>query len=106
MPVDNPFIVVPLVLLCCFVAAYLGTQAKLRGLTRRMLDLEYAVEDLEGRVVREVKIRAGQKGRQVKETDQELLDWAKVQTATPPAKEGGGDSTYKDWRFNKMRGAK
>lgn len=61
---------------CCFGASWLGSAAHLRSLTRRILELEYSFEDLNGRVMREVKIRAGTAGMEAKKKDQALMDWA------------------------------
>lgn len=104
VPVYNFLIASALLLLCCFVASWAGASGKMRSLTRRILSLEYAVEDLEGRVLREVKIRAGKKGQAVREADQELLKWAEEQAGPNVLKDIKPTVSYKDWRFNKMKG--
>ncbi len=95
-----------LLVTACFVAGWLGLTAKNRALTRDSADLDYRLTDLEGRVLRETRIRAGSKGQEAKQTDQALLEWAKEQTdavvhpATPTLK------PLHEWRRDKMIGPK
>lgn len=101
VPVYNFIIASLVLLLCCFCAAWLGAAGKMRALTRRTLDLEYRLEDLEGRVIREVKIRAGEAGRKQKDADQALIDFA---TNNQPATVQPAQESFADWRRRKMIG--
>lgn len=68
------------------------------GQTRFLVELEYRITDLEGRVNREVKIRAGAKGVEAKNKADDLVEWAKEQ-AVP---EKAVSSNFMDWRRAKM----
>lgn len=69
-------------------------------LIKFVTELEYRLTDCEGRVNREVKIRAGEKGSAAKNKSDELVDWAKDR-----AVEGQpGQLNFNDWRKSKMIG--
>jgi len=102
--VDSFIIAAVVAVLCCFGAAWLGAAGKMRALTRRVLDCEYSIEDLEGRVVREVKIRAGEMGRKQKTQDQAMLNWAEEQAALPADPASTAHQDFKTERWNKMKG--
>ena len=74
-----------------FLGGWLGgisaTVFKERSNRAVLLDLDYRLADLEGRVNREVKIRAGQDRQKGKRLDEEILDAARTApaTATPAA---------------------
>lgn len=86
---------------CCFVVSWLGAAAKYRSLTRRILELEYQVEDQAGRLMREVKIRAGTAGLKAKEKDQELLAWAENEVNRKDT--GNEPLTLSNWINSKFR---
>jgi len=102
--VDSFLYVAVVTVACCFVAAWLGAAGKMRALTRRLLDCEYSIEDLEGRVVREVKIRAGEAGRRQKTQDQAMIQWAEEQAAVPADPSSNANQDFKTERWNKMKG--
>lgn len=60
--------------LAAFLTAYLGAVAAQMSLRRLVTSLEYAVADLESRVLREVKLRASAAGVKAKKQDEELLE--------------------------------
>lgn len=66
-----------LVLLFCvlggFAAGYFGHTLFSWGMRREMLDLDYRLSDLEGRVSREVKIRAAEKSNRSQSLDKEII---------------------------------
>jgi len=66
--------------------------------TRYLVELEYRIDDLEGRVTREVKIRAGAKGLEAKGKVDDLVTWAKDNTAQPNV----APQNFADWRKSKM----
>lgn len=63
-----------LVFVGCAIAGFAGALAAQVGLRRSVTSLEYAVADLETRVVREVKLRASAAGVKAKKQDEELLE--------------------------------
>lgn len=63
-------------LLCVFVAGWLGATGRYRSLVRRILDLEYRLTDNEGKVLREQKIRANTESLKSRTSKQDLLDFA------------------------------
>ena len=68
------------------------------GQTRFLVELEYRLDDLEGRVTREVKIRAGAKGTEARNKADDLVTWAKDQ-----APQGNVvPQNFMDWRKSKM----
>lgn len=66
--------------------------------TRFLVELEYRLDDIEGRVSREVKIRAGAKGTEARLKADDLVTWAQENAA--PA--NLGQQNFKDWRLSKM----
>lgn len=68
------------------------------GQTRFIVELEYRLDDLEGRVNREVKIRAGAKGTEARNKADDLVEWAKDQQPQPNVP----GLNYLDWRKSKM----
>jgi hypothetical protein len=60
----------------------LGAFGRYLALARLVTSLEYAVADLESRVIREVKMRAGQLGVKTRKEDDELLE--RLKTVQPP----------------------
>lgn len=66
--------------------------------TRFLVELEYRLDDIEGRVNREVKIRAGAKGTEARKQTDDLVEWAKDNT--PQA--NLVPQNFKDWRLSKM----
>lgn len=86
---DNLWIIAPYVVLvlCCFVAAWSGAALKTWHLRRVYLELEYRLADLEGRVTREVKIRAGAEARKNRAVDEEILLAAAEQPSALPQNE-------------------
>lgn len=95
-----------LLVLACFIAGYCGGAFKVWALRRTTLDIDYRLSDLEGRVVREVKIRAGSAGQKALKEDQALLDWAKENTETPAHQTGPTLKPLHEWRRDKMIGPK
>jgi len=106
--VDNlePIWVDILLIVCCFAAGWVAATLKVWGLGRRTKELEYCVEDLSGRVTREVKIRSGQAGQRQKNTDADLELWAKEQATAPPTPSGPTLKPLQDWRQDRMKGGK
>jgi len=106
--VDNlePIWVDILLVLTCFAAGWVAAALKVWGLGRRTTELEYRLEDIEGRVTREVKIRSGQAGQRQKAADTELSDWAKEQVQTPTPSPGPTLKPLQDWRRDRMTGGK
>ena len=77
MPANGVVLMSALVLLLCvFLAGWVGATAKYRSLRRRQLDLEYRLTDLEGKVIREQKIRANTESLKSRTSKQDLLDFA------------------------------
>jgi len=95
-----------LLVLACFAAGWLGQVAKYRALRRDALDVDYRLSDLEGRVGREVKIRAGQAGQKALSEDKALLEWAKEQVQAPTPTTGPTLKPLHEWRREKMVGPK
>jgi len=68
------------------------------GQTRFIVELEYRLDDLEGRVTREVKIRAGAKGTEARNKADDLVEWAKEN-----ASQGNlPQQNFVQWRHSKM----
>lgn len=63
---------------------------------RVLVSLNYRLEDLEGRVLREVKIRASEKSREGKNWDKDLLDKLQTEKPEPPL-------TMESWRNKKYK---
>ena len=95
-----------LLVLSCFGAGWVAATLKVWGLGRRTSELEYRLEDIEGRVTREVKIRAGQAGQRQKTADQDTLEWAKAQVETPAPTSAPTLKPLQDWRRDRMIGPK
>ena len=68
------------------------------GQTRHIVELEYRLDDLEGRVTREVKIRAGAKGTEARNKSDDLIEWAKTNSPQPNLV----PQNFVDWRKSKM----
>jgi len=95
-----------LLVLSCFGAGWVAATLKVWGLGRRTTELEYRLQDIEGRVTREVKIRSGQAGQRQKASDAELSDWAKEQVQPPAPSVGPTLKPLQDWRRDRMTGGK
>jgi len=95
-----------LLVVACFVAGWLGQVAKSRALTRDTADIDYRLADLEGRVVREVKIRAGRAGQEALQSDKDLKQWAIDAVGTSPAPTTPALKPLHEWRREKMTGPK
>lgn len=91
-------IIVSLLILCGLLAGTVGAALTHWSLIRALRMLEYRLEDLDGRVVREVKIRASEKSREVVNADKKLEEWARETKVDPPV------PNYADWRRSKMAG--
>jgi hypothetical protein len=66
------------------IAGFVGAAVAQMGLRRAVRSLEYDVADLETRVVREVKLRAGTAGVKAKKADEELMEQLASQPQKPP----------------------
>lgn len=66
--------------------------------TRYLVELEYRLDDLESRVTREVKIRAGAKGTEARNKADDLIEWAKNNSTQPNL----APQNFVDWRRSKM----
>lgn len=75
-------------------AGYLGGYLRWSALRALALGLECRVEELEGRMTREVKIRATEKHRDKKEIDAEIIAMA----AKAKDQGAGNTLTLDDWR--------
>jgi hypothetical protein len=64
---------------------------------RVLLGVDYRLSDLEGRVTREVKIRASDASRNSRNWEKELLDKIQVSPEKTPL-------TLENWRQNKFKG--
>ena len=84
-------------IICSFAGGVVAYVLLNWAMTRFQLGLEYRLSDLEGRVNREVKIRASEASRGKKGTDQELLDQIKAETVP----QGSGMPTLFDWTRSK-----
>lgn len=69
-----PLVATLLVSLGGFTAGFIGAAVAQLGLRRIVRSLEYDVADLETRVVREVKLRAGKEGVKAQKAEQELFE--------------------------------
>lgn len=78
-----PFVDFILVFLCGFLGSGLGYLFFYWSHLRHSLGLEYRLSDLEGRVTREVKIRAAESHQKRKNADLDLLEQIKEQPAKP-----------------------
>lgn len=76
MPINLTFLDILLTFLCGFVAGGAGAAMYYWSLRRTVYELEYSVISLEGRLSREVKVRASDKGRAAKAEQDELEQWA------------------------------
>lgn len=86
------FLCVFLAVLAGLLAGYLGAVAKNLALSRDVTDHSYRLEDLEGKLIRETKIRAQQQSLKAKDLDREIMSLA-----------GNGESkpdslSLSDWR--------
>ncbi len=79
---ESVFLQLFVLFLTGFVAGAIGGMSQTRALKARILDLEFRVEEQEGRLLHEVKSRAAQKARSVKESQDEMEKWALEQTST------------------------
>jgi hypothetical protein len=89
-----------LLILCGLLAGTVGAALTHWNILRVLRMLEYRLEDLDGRVVREVKIRASEKSREVKGADKNLELWAAEQKPDTSIKA----PSFMDWRQSKMSG--
>lgn len=95
---DTLLAILPPVLSSIFaggVASWLVTRLYLTDLRRISLDLEYRLEDLEGRMTREVKKRAEMMSKSGKEVDREIIEMAKNQS---PSGNSLGGVNLEEWR--------
>ena len=104
-PVDN-FLAVGLLILCCFVIGWAGAGLKTWALRRKTLDLDYRLTDLEGRLSREQKIRAGKESLGKKNADHDLENWALEQTKTTQPAETSSFPSFPSWWRGHMKGGK
>lgn len=86
------FIVLILCILSGLASGWLGSMAKNASLRRDITDHDYRLSDLEGRVNREVKIRAQQASTKAKDLDREILALAGKGEQTKP------ELNLQDWR--------
>jgi len=93
----NGIFEITVLILCGILAGAVGAAVTNWTLLRFLRQLEYRVEDLEVRVIRETKIRAGAKGMEAKDQDKRLEQWAQEQVPAQPAV-----PNYVDWRKSKM----
>jgi len=76
-----------------FAAGYFGSMAFSASLRRDVTDHDYRLADLEGRVNREVKIRAQQASTKAKDLDREIIALA---NSAEVSKDNG--FSLQDWR--------
>lgn len=88
---ESIFSALLLALFCGFAGGVLAYVAIHWGHIRFQLGLDYRLSDLEGRVAREVKVRAANEHLAKKNTDKDLLE----QIKNAPPKE---ELTMKNWR--------
>ncbi len=105
MAVDN-YLLIGLLIVCCFAAGWIGGYLKSWGLVRVSVDLDYRLTDLEGRVNREVKIRAGQETQRKRNVDQDLQNWAVEAAGKPEKPQGVSVLPFPEWYRSKMKGGK
>jgi hypothetical protein len=101
--VESAIFVLIVSIFCSAVAGGVAAWLFTWGLWRSYLDLQYRVEDLEGRVVREVKIRAGEKSRLGRESDEKLDKWAAEQREASSPLPQSSMKSLMDWRRDKMQ---
>lgn len=86
--------------LCAFIVSVCVAVATKWAQVRFLMELEYRLADVEARVNREVKIRAGAKGTESRNQSDALVEWAKDN-----ASQGNvGQGNFKDWYHGKMTG--
>lgn len=100
----DTFLLILLVISCSFVAAVCATLLVHWTLVRLLRELEYRQTDLEGRLLREVKVRAGTVSREKRDTEEKLEQWAQEQKQAGPAGLGHPGLSYTDWVRGKMVG--
>lgn len=66
-----------------FAAGYLGAVAKNMALARDVTDHSYRLEDLEGKLIRETKIRAQERSMKTRDLDKEIIALAQSSDAKP-----------------------
>lgn len=100
----DSFFVAIVVVLCSFLGGALTHWVFRWGHARDIAELQYRVEDLEGRVLRETRIRAADKSVSARNSNQRLDEWAaeQIEGSNPSKKSSVG--SFMDWRWNKMKG--
>lgn len=76
------------------VAGYVGARFRTWTLQRYVLEIDYRLTDLIGRLNREIKIRAGDAGRNVRTRDREFDAEVQAHVNVEPAK------TWPPWKTN------
>lgn len=97
-PTSSIFFAYILPFLCGLVGGLCAATVHKWSQTRFLVELEYRLDDIEGRVSREVKIRAGAKGTEARLKQDDLVEWAKDHAAQPNLAPGN----FVDWRRSKM----
>lgn len=84
-------------IICGFAGGSIGFLLLNWGLLRVYLGLEYRLSDLEGKVIRETKIRASEMSRSGKSVDREILKEIAEQAGTQKT-----GLTLENWRKSKF----
>lgn len=79
------FLCIFLAVLLGLVGGYLGSTAKYLALSRDVTDHSYRLEDLEGKIIRETKIRAQSQSVKSKDLDREIMAMANSGQKSPDA---------------------
>lgn len=88
-----------------FAAGLLGGMLFAWGLGRILMDTRYRVEDLEGRVLRETRIRAQEASKEKHRSNQALEKFAEDRLSGNDRPKNLSDTSVGDWVKQKMGGA-
>jgi len=91
---------------CSFAFGYIGGVAFSWGLRRSVYRHECDIAELQGRLTREVKLRASEASKRARSGDSELLGWAETQVTKPDKEPLPSVPPFHQWWRDKMKGSK